>query len=59
MLIKILGLIIGILVLCAGLYYLIKEKVDPESKKNLRYCYCNRRCYRRRVRGIACVLKQG
>lgn len=33
MLIKILGLIIGILVLCAGLYYLIKEKADPESKK--------------------------
>ena len=33
MTIKIIGLIIGILVLCAGLYYLIKEKHDPESKK--------------------------
>lgn len=33
MAIKIIGLIIGILVLCAGLYYLIKEKRDPESKK--------------------------
>ena len=31
--VKIIGLIIGILVLCAGLYYLIKEKHDPESKK--------------------------
>lgn len=27
----IIGLIIGILVLCAGIYYLIKEKNDPES----------------------------
>lgn len=25
--------IIGLLVLCAGIYYLIKEKNDPESKK--------------------------
>lgn len=33
MVVKIIGLIIGILVLCAGLYYLIKEKCDPESKK--------------------------
>lgn len=33
MAIKIIGLIIGVLVLCAGLYYLIKEKHDPESKK--------------------------
>lgn len=33
MTIKIIGLIIGILVLCAGLYYLIKEKHDPESRK--------------------------
>lgn len=33
MAVKIIGLIIGILVLCAGLYYLIKEKHDPESKK--------------------------
>lgn len=33
MVVKIIGLIIGILVLCAGLYYLIKEKHDPESKK--------------------------
>lgn len=33
MAIKIIGLIIGILVLCAGLYYLIKEKHDLESRK--------------------------
>ncbi len=30
---KIIGLIIGILVLIAGIYYLVKEKDDPESKK--------------------------
>ena len=30
---KIIGLIIGILVLVAGIYYLAKEKNDPESKK--------------------------
>lgn len=33
MTIKIIGLIIGILILCAGIYYLSKEKNDPESKK--------------------------
>lgn len=33
MAVKIIGLIIGILVLCAGIYYLVKEKHDPESKK--------------------------
>lgn len=33
MTVKIIGLIIGILVLCAGIYYLVKEKHDPESKK--------------------------
>ena len=33
MVIKIIGLIIGILVLGAGVYYLAKEKHDPESKK--------------------------
>ena len=33
MVIKILGLIIGVLVLGAGVYYLTKEKHDPESKK--------------------------
>ena len=33
MAIKIIGLIVGILVLCAGIYYLAKEKNDPESKK--------------------------
>jgi uncharacterized membrane protein HdeD (DUF308 family) len=33
MAIKIIGLIIGILVLCAGIYYLIKERNDPESKR--------------------------
>ena len=33
MAVKIIGLIIGILVLCAGIHYLVKEKHDPESKK--------------------------
>ncbi len=33
MTVKIIGLIIGILVLGAGIYYLVKEKHDPESKK--------------------------
>ena len=33
MIIKIMGLIIGILILGAGIYYLAKEKDDPESKK--------------------------
>ncbi len=33
MAIKIIGLIIGILVLGAGLYYLAKERHDSESKK--------------------------
>lgn len=33
MAIKIIGLVIGILVLAAGLYYLVKEKHDPESRK--------------------------
>ena len=33
MVIGIIGIIIGLLVLGAGLYYLVKEKNDPESKK--------------------------
>lgn len=33
MLIKVIGLIIGILVLGAGIYYLIKEKKDRESRR--------------------------
>ncbi len=33
MTVKIIGLIIGILVIIAGVYYLAKEKNDPESKK--------------------------
>ncbi len=33
MLVKIIGLIIGLLVLFAGIYYLVKEKDDRESKK--------------------------
>ena len=33
MAIKIIGLVIGLLVLFAGIYYLVKEKDDPESKK--------------------------
>lgn len=33
MVIGIIGIIIGLLVLGAGICYLIKEKSDPESKK--------------------------
>ena len=33
MTVKVIGLIIGILILCFGIYYLVKEKNDPESKK--------------------------
>lgn len=33
MLLKFIGLIIGALILSAGIYYLVKEKADPESKK--------------------------
>ena len=33
MAVKIIGLIVGALVLDAGIYYLAKEKHDPESKK--------------------------
>lgn len=33
MMIKIIGAIIGALVLFAGLYYLVTEKNDPESRK--------------------------
>ena len=33
MVIKIIGLIIGVLILFAGIYYLVKEKNDSESKK--------------------------
>ena len=33
MVLKIIGLIIGVLVLGAGIYYLVKEKNDPESRK--------------------------
>ena len=33
MAVKIIGLIIGILVTGAGVYYLTKEKGDPESRK--------------------------
>ena len=33
MVIGIIGIIIGLLVLGAGIYYLIKEKGDKESKK--------------------------
>ena len=33
MLIKIIGLVIGVLVLGAGIYYLSKGKEDPESRK--------------------------
>ena len=33
MVIKIIAIVIGILILGAGLYYLSKEKHDPESRK--------------------------
>lgn len=33
MTIKIIGMIIGAAVLAAGIYYRVKEKNDPESKK--------------------------
>ena len=33
MAVKIIGLIIGILILFAGIYYLVREKNDPESRK--------------------------
>ena len=33
MAVKIIGLIVGALVLGAGIYYLAKEKHDPESKR--------------------------
>ena len=33
MAIKLIGLLIGILLLCAGIYYFVKEKQDPESRK--------------------------
>ena len=33
MTIRIIGLVIGLLVLAAGLYYLVHEKSDPESRK--------------------------
>lgn len=33
MVIKIIALIIGVLILGTGLYYLSKEKHDPESRK--------------------------
>lgn len=33
MIIKIIGLVIGLLVLGAGIYYLVKEKQNAESRK--------------------------
>ena len=33
MVIKIIAIVIGVLILGAGLYYLSKEKYDPESRK--------------------------
>lgn len=33
MVIKIIAIVIGVLILGAGLYYLSKEKHDPESRK--------------------------
>lgn len=33
MIVNVIGLIIGIMVLGAGIFYLQKEKNDPESKK--------------------------
>jgi len=33
MAVKIIGLIIGIMLICSGIFYLSKSKEDPESKK--------------------------
>ena len=33
LLVPVLGIIIGLLVLAAGIYFLVKEKADLESKK--------------------------
>lgn len=33
MIFNIVGLVIGIMILGAGVYYLLREKDDPESKK--------------------------
>ncbi len=33
MILKIIGLIVGIVILITGIFYLNKEKNDPESKK--------------------------
>ena len=33
MVVKIMGSVIGLLILSAGIYYLAKDKSDPESKK--------------------------
>ncbi len=33
MILGIIGLIIGIAIVCGALYYLIKERRDPQSKK--------------------------
>lgn len=33
MAVRIIGLLVGLLVLGAGIYYLAREKNDPESKK--------------------------
>lgn len=33
MTVKIIGLIVGLLIVCAGIYYLTQEKEDPESRK--------------------------
>ena len=33
MITKVIGLLIGVLLLGAGIYFLTKEKQDPESKK--------------------------
>ena len=33
LLVPVLGIVIGLLVLAAGIYFLVKEKADPESKK--------------------------
>ncbi len=33
MTVKIIGIVIGVLILAAGIYYLVKEKHDRESRK--------------------------
>ena len=57
MTVKIIGLIVGLLVLGAGLYYLVKEKKDPESRKISRRGQRGGRHARDRLHFVADSLK--